>query len=265
MALPTYYGPTYLLWPYVLTYYGPTYLPWRCLLSATCCLPTTYSLLSLPPTPYSLLPTPYSLLPHYPAQLELAQQQTLAVEAKLREGNQLAAAAGRPKPPELRAPLRSPGPGSTLQPAGSALSARSSANPRRAPPLRPQSAQGAAAAAAAVSGRQSMGLGPMTALQGGGLGWGPTSIQPRAENPDMARGNRPPGSGMSVSAPRPRYGGGPLTLSIGFGAEGSAPVAAAPAAPAAPRPRKTTPGPPMGRYGTTMMVPRTDSSLQVPQ
>jgi hypothetical protein len=266
MALPTYYGPTYLLWPYLLTMALRAYLLWPYLLTMAVLtigyLLPTYHLLPTLPTAYSLPPTPYSLLPHYPAQLELAQQQTLAVEAKLREGNQLAAAAGRPKPPELRAPLRSPGPGSTLQPAGSALSARSSANPRRAPPLRPQSAQGAAAAAAAVSGRQSMGLGPMTALQGGGLGWGPTSIQPRAENPDMARGNRPPGSGMSVSAPRPRNNGGPPTLSIGFGAEGSAPVAAAPAA---PQPRKTTPGPPMGRYGTTMMVPRTDSSLQVPQ
>ena len=224
----------------LLTYYGHAcHGDADCILRATC---------------YLLLTT--HCLPPTPSQLELAQQQTLAVEARLREGNQLAAAPSRPKPPGLR----SPGPGSALQPAASALSARGAANARRTPPLRPQSAQGAAAAAAAVSGRQ--GLGAMTALQGGGLGWGPTSIQPRAENPDIARGNRPPGSSLSASAPRPRNGG-PPALSIGFGAEGSAPVAAAPTAPAAPPRRKTTPGLPMGRHVPTIIGPA--SSLQAPQ
>ena len=233
-------------WPYALWLYLLTMaMLATAMLTAHYVLPTTY---------YLLLTT--HCLPPTPSQLELAQQQTLAVEARLREGNQLAAAPSRPKPHGLR----SPGPGSALQPAGSALSARAPANARRTPPLRPQSAQGAAAAAAAVSGRQ--GLGAMTALQGGGLGWGPTAIQPRAENPDIARGNRPPGSSLSASAPRPRNGG-PPALSIGFGAEGSAPVAAAPAAPVAPPRRKTTPGLPMGRHVPVIIGPA--SSLQAPQ
>ena len=206
---------------------------------------TTCYLLPATFATYYLLPATYP--PPTPSQLALAQQQTLAVEAQLREGNQLAAAASRSKPP---------GP----QPARSSLSARSPSHLQRAaertPPLRPQSAQGAAAAAAAVgSGRQ--GLGAMTALQGGGLGWGPTSIQPRAENPDIARGNQPPGSSMSASAPRPRNGG-PPALSIGFGAEGSAPVAHRQV-----YRQGTAPGLPMGRHGPTIMAPA--SSLQVPQ